>query len=169
MQDEERIRDGRIHVVTQPTRERSAKRIDGERDVIVEEGDRGGCQMKSSSHPLDFYLRKRLITRLQWVAGNKLYKLWESGCLASYVQIQYRESTSSARSMQFTPPGAFAKEYREAMAAIGNVPQRRVAYYVCCEGQFLSTDPSFPSQRTARRHGMPLLIAALDALHNHFS
>jgi hypothetical protein len=166
--EDEQIRDGRVHIVITPTPERSAKRIDGEKDVLIVEGDRGGIQMQSFSFPLDFYLRKQFISRRQWLAGNRLHKLWASGCVEGYVQFQYRESNGGEPKLQFIPPGAFAIEYREAMRAVEGSERRRIAFHVCCDCQFLKTSKQFSSQRTAQRLGMPLLIDALDDLAKHF-
>jgi hypothetical protein len=90
------------------------------------------------------------------------------GCLAGYAQFQYRESRGGAPKMEFTPPGAFALEYRAAMAALSDVPQRRIVYHVCCEGKALQLSNQFASARTAQRRGMPLLLTALELLADHF-
>jgi hypothetical protein len=167
MDKEERVRDGKIDVIVLPTRQRTAKRIDGERDVLVVEGDRGGVQVQSFSFPLDFYLRKQFISRAQWLAGNRFHKLWSEACRDGYVQFQYRDGNGGPPNLEFVPPGAFAAEYREALKAIRN-ECRKIAYTVCCEGLTLRVSRLYPSPRTAQRHGMPLLLSALDDLIRHF-
>ena len=166
--DDERVVDGRISTIVLPTRSRTAKRIDGEKDVLIVEGERGGLQVQSFAFPLDFYLRKQFISRAQWHAGVRYHRLWRQGCLSGYVQFQYREGDGGERNMQFVPPGAFALEWRNAQLAIRGVSERRVAYSVCYCGHFLNTCPQFPSLRTARRKGMPLLLTALEDLIAYF-
>ena len=166
--DDERVVDGRISTIVLPTRSRTAKRIDGEKDVLIVEGERGGLQVQSFAFPLDFYLRKQFISRAQWHAGVRYHRLWRQGCLSGYVQFQYREGDGGERNMQFVPPGAFALEWRNAQLAIRGVPERRIAYQVCCEGRTLALNPDFTSKRTAQRKGMPLLLIALDDLVRHF-
>ncbi len=166
--ENERVVDGRISTIILPTRSRTAKRIDGEKDVLIVEGERGGMQIQSFAFPLDFYLRKQFISRAQWRAGVRYHRLWKQGCLAGYVQFQYREGDGGERKTQFVPPGAFALEWRNAQLAIRGVPERRIAYQVCCEGITLALNKDFPSTRTAQRKGMPLLLAALEDLIAHF-
>lgn len=168
MDEQERVRDGRVHVVVLPTKERIAKRIDGERDLAIVEGDRGGMQIQSFSFPLDFYLRKQLVSRPQWRAGNKLHQLWAAASLDGHVQFQYRESNGGEPKLEFVPPGAFNIEYGNALAAVRDIPRRKVVCSVCCEGHALSLLPGFSSERTARRRAMPMLIDALDDLVRHF-
>ena len=167
---DERIVDGRVQSVTYPTKARSAKRIDGEKDVLIVQSDpkRGGMLVQSFAFPLDFYLRKEFITRAQWRAGVRYHRIWRQGCLTGYVQFQYREGDGGERKTQFVPPGAFALEWRNAQLSIRGVPERRVAYSVCCDEHFLNTCPEFPSLRTARRKGMPLLLTALEDLVAYF-
>lgn len=160
----ERIVDGRIEAIVSPTRERAAKRIEGERDVIILEGRSGGVEQRSFDFPLDFYLRKELITRKQWRAGNDLFDSWNAACRSGYVQFQYRESDGGARAMEFTPPGAWAIDYNRAMAAIRGEEERRIAEHVIIDGRSLSTSQPNRSRATGRRIGMPLLLSALDDL-----
>ena len=160
--------DGRVNTIILPTRHRSAKRIDGEKDVLVVEGERGGVQVQSFAFPLDFYLRKQYISRQQWRAGVRYHNLWRQGCLTGFVQFQYKEGNGGERKMQFLPNGAFALEWRNAQIAIRDVPHRRIAYQVCCEGITLALNPDFSHKRTAQRRGMPLLLAALDDLVEYF-
>lgn len=104
----------------------------------------------------------------QWRTGVRYHRIWRQGCLTGYVQFQYREGDGGERKTQFVPPGAFALEWRNAQLSIRGVPERRVAYSVCCDEHFLNTCPEFPSLRTARRKGMPLLLTALEDLVAYF-
>ena len=169
MSEQERVVNGRIETILYPTDERNAMRVDGERDVLMVESSGGSIVPQSFAFPLDFYLRKQIITRDQWVAGTKLGFCWWRECGASpYVQFRYREGNGGARDTQFVPAGAFATRYRDAMAAIRNVAHRRIAYDVCCEGIPLRLSRRFKSERTAQRRGMPMLLDALDDLDRHF-
>lgn len=142
-------------------------------DVAVDQGKRGGLEFRSFAFPLDFYLRRghlgkdeRLSAR-RWTAGNMLYERWWYGCASS---TPYRLMTFGERYSGYRPPvtsnrakiSSDAHEYREAMKAIRSLTARRVAYYVCCEGQKAG---AFGNRK---RPGMEYLIEALDDLIRHF-
>ena len=166
--EDERVIDGRVSTILPPTSERYAKIIDGEKDVLKQEGERGGVQFQSFAFPLDFYLRKEYISRKQWKAGNKINYLWENRSASRYIQAQYQERKEGARELTFTPPGAFAIEFRDALSAIKKPSGRRIVRHVCCQGKFLSKDPRSKNPKAAQRIGMPLLLEALDQLVDHF-
>lgn len=138
------------------------------KDVIVEEGERGGVQLRSIESPLDYYFFKRQITGKQRRAGMKLRFLWLSCCGSGYRQMQYRESDGGSQTMEFVPPGFGGIEYRAALDAISGNQRKHMTFYVCCEGLMASKAIPFPSKRTAERKSMMLLREALDQLIDHF-
>lgn len=167
----DRIVDGRIQAIQSPNKWRSAKRIDGEKDVVILESPRGGVEQRSFLFPLDFYLRMELIERRQWLAGDRLNELYAEGTLPGYVQFKYRDGGGGGKQMNPDPSGVMTREYRAAMMAIRGVPERRIAYEVCCEGKSLTLLwrlNHFTSKRTAQRVGMPRLRDALNDLADHF-
>jgi hypothetical protein len=168
MKEGERIRDGRVEAVILPTKERCAKRIDGDRDIVIVESPRGGGEARSFSFPLDYYLRKEMITRKQWLAGDQLFELYVEGTLPGHVQFRYRESNGNARVTAFTPPGAFATKYRDAIMSIRGLKARKVTFDVCCEGITLVRSKRFKSKWDAKREGMSYLLEGLDDLIDHF-
>ncbi len=152
-------------------------------DVELVQSERGGSQVRSFSNPLDFYHAKRIITPQQFDAGNKLHQLWYYGAGSSgYVLMRYTHTKSNSDA---EAAALVAHEYREAMKAIRGVPQKRVAYNVCCMGETIAQMHEVKderlrgkslrdravkaiSARTAQRRCMEQLKAALDDLADHF-
>lgn len=123
-------------------------------DLEEFDSDRGGKETRSFADLLTFYERKGDISRRQRRAGHKLHQLWYHGCLASkYVLMRYGDPTGTGDSQA---SGLLYVEYRDAMKAVRGVPERRVAYNVCCAGD------------KAGRGNMETLRNALTDLALHF-
>lgn len=132
--------------------------------IVSEEGKRGGLQYRALGDPLEVYLRDEKLTKVQFLAGRKLYRLWY-GSARKHRTMRFSDERSSGLGGSAFFLGA---EYREAIEAIRGHNERTAAYAVCVEGMPVSDIPCFSSRRSARRHGFLLLRSALDDLAAHF-
>jgi hypothetical protein len=103
--------------------------------VFKDEGTHGGIQYRTFSDPLDYYWRKRLISALERRAGNKLASIHRRLPFhGRYVCMRYGEEKGAP-----DPHGAAQRglEFGEAFRAIKGTRERKLAYYVCCEGTLI--------------------------------
>ncbi len=142
---------------------------------VVRETTEGnkGIQFVRLQFPLDYYFRRNQLEhpkeelrgRRRYDAGNKLYGLWYYGVAAGYRLMVYGEKMPSE---EFKNYGLAAHHYRQALESIRGENERKVAYWVCCEGELAGQVKGFKSKRSAQRHGMDYLRSALDDLVSHF-
>jgi hypothetical protein len=129
------------------------------REVIREDGDRGGLQFVAKfSCPLDYYFRHDYITKAQHRAGNRLAFLHRSSILRErYVRMNYGEVTGSAdiESMPLS-----IRDYLGAYKAINGEYERFVVVAVCCDDK--KAGPRRPM--AALRNGLNDLIIHFKSL-----
>lgn len=138
-------------LLTPPTPERIAKG-----DMRQIEGARGGREVRSIIHPLDYHLSRDRITQPQWAAGIRFAELWEIGYVRSqHAQSRYGDPAAKGRHN----PG-YADECRDlydrACLSLRDMGTRKVVFDVCCNGS------------GAGRGNVELLRYGLDTLDRHF-
>ena len=115
--------------ITPPTPERLKKP-----DIGVMAGDRGGREIRSFAHPLDFYLKRDWITRPQRDAGNRYGELWEVGYGRSrYAQSRYGDPLTRGKHEAGRSDDC-RDAFDRAADAIRDIPARALAFHVCCLG-----------------------------------
>lgn len=139
-----------MNEIVPPTPERMKKG-----DVRELHGARGGREVRSTAHPLNYYLGRDIITPPQWDAGTRLAELWELGYARSrFAQGKYGDPTSRG-----SHQAGYADEcrdlYHRAAGAIRDVPTRKLVFEVCC-------DERYAGKR------IDDLRRGLDALYRHF-
>lgn len=133
-------------------------------DILAVETDRGGVEVRSYSEPLHHYALKGSISEKQKDAGERLHRLWYYGWAARYRMMRFAEPAAGA---DLDTSLVTARRYKEAMDAIRGHTERKVAYSVCCFGEYVGNLVA-SSKRTAERRGIVLLRSALDDLTDHF-
>lgn len=139
------------HIQTPPTKERMKKP-----DIGEIAGTRGGKEIRSVRHPLDYYQSRDILTRPQWAAGTRYSELWEIGYQRSqHAQSRYGDPMTRG---EFNP--AFADEcrslYDRASLILRDMSTRKLVFDVCCQGQWAGPDR------------LSELKSGLDALDKHF-
>lgn len=145
------------------TEERKAK---GDIESVFSDETRGGAEHRSFNFPLDYLFRRDLITGKQHRAGCRLHQLWYHGFSAQYTLMRYGSEGGGGDNYESVKHMAI--QYVKACEAIRSDSHKQIVYEVCCLGRMLSGLSGFASGPTARRKGMPLFLAGLDDLTEHF-
>jgi len=127
--------------------------------------DRGGVQIRSYGDPLAFYALKGAITELQRDAGERLFTLHHHSWAARFRTMRFGQQP---RGTDLEVSARLAVDYLAAIDSVRGQREKRVAYSVCCYGEYVRNLVSAGSERHRRRTGMDLLRAALDDLAEHF-
>lgn len=146
------VRDGRLEEVVLPPKQQ----IDNGHVVAVE-GDRGGRELRARpySFPLKVYVARGQITGAQFLAGCRLAHHYRASREdARYVLMRYGRVAGGEFEAERVE--ANAQAFRAAMSAIRGMPERGLAFGVCCVDEY------------AGRGNLHRLTAALDDLHRHF-
>lgn len=127
----------------------------GKGQVVLEEGERGGLQLRAYANDiLGYYLKRQIITETQRAAGGRLYSLWYNGWASRYRMMTY--GYEPGMGADYETVRQLAIEYLEAINSIRDSKPRVITYDVCCHGT------------RAGKGSIPDLRTGLDALAKHF-
>ncbi len=126
--------------------------------------DRGGIEIRSYGEPLFHYALKGIITEVQRQAGERLFVLHHASWAARFKTMQFGHHPKAT---DLEVSKKLALDYLAAIDAVRGQMQKRVAYSVCCYGEYVGNLVA-SSKRTAERRGIVLLRCALDDLAKHF-
>lgn len=127
----------------------------GKGQVVLEEGERGGLQLRAYANDiLGYYLKRQIITETQRAAGNRLHQLWYNGWASRYRTMNYGYEPGTGA--DYETVRQLAIEYLSAINSVRDSKPRVVTYDVCCHGE-----------RAGKGHILDLRTG-LDALAKHF-
>lgn len=146
------VRDGRLEEVVLPPKQQ----LDNGHVVAVA-SDRGGRELRARPYafPLQVYLSRGQISGAQFLAGCRLAHHYRASREdARYVLMRYGRVAGGEFEAERVE--ANAQAFRAAMSAIRGMPERGLAFSVCCVDEY------------AGRGNLHRVTAALDDLHRHF-
>lgn len=110
------------------------------RDVEISENkERGGIAFFTSQMPIDFYLKRKLISKREFYAGNKLYKDFMISGQVPGMVVNLDAVRSGGR--DFTDMQMEARDrWRKAMGAVHGKISHLMLLNVCCYGKWLKDE-----------------------------
>lgn len=118
------------HILIPPTPERIAKG-----DVVTLEGKRGGRELRSVIHPLDYYLSRSQIYHPHWAAGIRYGETWHVGYMrANIAQLKYSDPLNRGKFDAHYPEHC-RDEYDRASLHLRDMATRKLLFKVCCQGE----------------------------------
>lgn len=127
--------------------------------------DRGGIEIRSYGEPLFHYAATGSITENQRQAGERLFVLHHASWAARFKTMRFGHAPKAT---DLEVSKRLALDYLAAMDAVRGQREKRVAYSVCCYGEYIRNLVAGKDLRHKQRTGMELLRAALDDLIKHF-
>ncbi len=142
-----------------PTKEQSKKS-----KYIVEDSKNGKRIRNITQTPLDLYLHKGYLTPQQYLAGNEYFRLWYYGAEKNLIKSINWNRESTNKTINPEAPYILELLYKKATNSIKGFNQRKIAFDVCCIGEFLNA----VNISCGKNSRMNLLKNALDDLIKHF-
>jgi hypothetical protein len=153
---------GRLVEVVPPTPERLAKG-----DITTFETERGGKEIRSTLHPMDFYLAKNAVSQKQFDAGDRFYRLWRAAGLGVHCPQHRYTFEVGADPLSHEDVQDLWKAYAKARKSVRSALWLHAVVAVCCYGEWAVSLRAIPGVNT-RRAPMRLLRNGLDDLAKHF-
>lgn len=134
-------------------------------DVQMIEGKRGGIEFRAVQIPIDYYLKRSIITKLEYHAANKLYRDFKLSGQTSGMTINLDPVKGGQKS--FSEAQMEARErWRLAIGAVNGSIAKLMIIHVCCYGHWLK-DTDYLHYKSSQ-HAMARFHEAVGDLISHY-
>ena len=139
------------------------------KDVEITESSRGGISYEVAQVPIDWYLKRRHISKAEYRAANRIFTDWalsgqSNGVTANLTDAQVRGVLGQWRSLSEAQQGALDR-WKKAIYAINGKIGQLMVINVCCYGYWLK-DVNYLPYREAQ--AFPRFREALEDLLKHY-